>query len=255
MMNHLKKITLLITVFSLFFIVSCGSDDEASVDLSEVEFAFDASNPPIDQTVINNLNNSGDPNALQISSNLTSANAMTTWISLFNQTSGAEESNVPIGTCGGNAVVYTYSYGSGDQSFTVAYQICEESNKYIFQIFFSQNGSTPALFIYAEQSKTANEGFMEIYGSAIGVSEVETVPVITYTWEENTDGSFLFTVSDSDGGFMISIVVNDDNSGELSYTIDGNLYYEATWNADGTAGTYAYYDDEGNETESGNWPS
>ena len=55
-MKHLKKITLLLAIFGLLFSISCGSDDDgATVDLSEVEFAFDASNPPIDQTLITNL--------------------------------------------------------------------------------------------------------------------------------------------------------------------------------------------------------
>ncbi|WP_424963990.1 hypothetical protein [Ekhidna sp.] len=254
-MKHLRKLTLLLAVFALLFSISCGSDDEETVDLSDVEFAFDVSNPPIDQTVITNLNNSGDQNALQISSNLTAANAMTGWLALFNQPSGSQQSSVPIGTCGGKAVVYTYTANSGSDTFTVAYQICETSSAYIFQIFFSQNGSDPELFIYAEQSKSANEGYMEVYGSAIGVSEVESVPVIRYTWEENTDGSFNFVVTDSNSGFVIDIDVNADNSGELSYTIDGSLYYEATWNATGSAGTYTYYNTDGSVSSSGTWPS
>lgn len=254
-MKHLRKITLLLAVFALLFSISCGSDDEDTVDLSDVDFAFDVNNPPIDQSIINNLNSSGDQNALQISSNLTSANALTSWISLFQQPNGAQKSNVPIGTCGGNAVVYTYTANSGNDSFTVAYQICEVSDAYIFQVFFSQNGSDPQLFIYAEQSKSGNEGFMEIYGSAIGVSEVESQAVITYTWEENMDGSFTFTVSDADGGYLSTINVNEDNSGDLNYVLDGNLYYEATWNATGTAGTYTYYNTDGSVSSSGNWPS
>lgn len=253
-MKHLRKLTLLLAVFTLLFSISCGSDDEETVDLSNVEFAFDVSNPPIDQTVINNLNSSSDENAIQISSNLTAANAMTAWISLFQQPSGAEKSSVPIGTCGGTAVVYTYSANNGSEIFTVAYQICETSSAYTFQVFFSENGSTPELFIYAEQSKSVNEGYMEVYGSAIGVSEVGSAPVIRYTWEEKSDGSFNFVVTDSDNGFVIDIDVNADNSGELSYTINGSLYYEATWNSAGTAGTYTYYNTDGSVSSSGNWP-
>ena len=255
-MKHLKKITLLLAIFGLLFSISCGSDDDgATVDLSEVEFAFDASNPPIDQTLITNLSSSGDQNGAQIGGYLNQANFMTAYISLFQNPSGAETSNVPIGTCGGNALVYTYSYSGDGESFTVAYQICETSDSYIFQVFFSENDSTPQQFIYAEQSKSENSGYMELYGSNIGASEVENVPVIRYTWEENADGSFNFVVSDSDGGFVIDINVNADNSGELSYTFDGSLKYEATWNAAGSAGTYTYYNTDGSVSSSGAWPS
>lgn len=252
-MKHLRKITLLLVVLTLLFSISCGSDDE--VDLSEVEFAFDAENPPVDQTLITNLSSSGDQNGSQIGAYLNQANFMTLYISLFQNVSGAEKSSVPIGTCGGNAAVYTYSYSGNGESFTVSYQICDLGDKYVFQVFFSENGSTPQQFIYAEQSKSANEGYMELYGSAIGVSEVVSTPVIRYTWEETSDGVFNFVVSDSDGGFVIDINVNADNSGELSYTIDGNLSYEATWNSEGTAGSYTYYNTDGTVSSSGDWPA
>jgi len=255
-MKHLKKFSLLLLGFGLLFSISCSDDDEDStVDLADVEFAFDASNPPIDQEVINALSSSTDPNALQISSNLTAANAMTAWLSLFQQPSGAQSSNVPIGTCGGDAIVYTYTGDTGSESFTVAYQICETSSAYIFQIFLSDGSSAPQEFIYAQQSKSGFEGYMEVYGAAIGISDISTDVVIRYDWMENSDGSFTYTVSDTNIGFLISIDINSDNSGEVEYVIDGDLYYEATWNASGTAGTYTYYNTDGSVLDSGNWPS
>jgi len=130
-MKHLRKITLLLAVFALLFSISCGSDDEETVDLSEVEFAFDVNNPPIDQTLITNLGTTGGEGAV-ISGYLGLANALTGWVSLFQEPGDAEQSNVPIGTCGGNAVVYSYSYAGNGESFTVAYQVCETSDKYIF---------------------------------------------------------------------------------------------------------------------------
>lgn len=256
-MYHLRKITLLIAVCSLLFITSCGKDDgDVTVDLTEVDFGFDVSNPPIDQTIISNLSGSSDPNAAQIGGQLTVANLMTVWLSFFNQPDGAQQTNVPIGTCGGDALVYTYTVSSGSESFSIAYQICDADDKYIFQIFFSQNDDPFELFLYAEESKSdLRQGFMELYTTSLGGEVSGSEVVLKYTWNENSDGSFDFVVTDAEGDYKLTINVNADNSGSLAIEEGGVIYYEATWNADGTAGTYTYYDSEGNETESGNWPA
>ena len=238
------------------FIMSCGDDkdDEAGPDLSEVNFTFDASNPPIEQDVITNLQSSGDPNALQISGQLSIANLMTVWLGFFQEQPDAVQSTTPIGTCGGNALVYTYTVSDGIESFSVAYQICETTDKYIFQIFIAEGGADFSLFLYAEESKgDLREGLMRIYSPDPTETGASTEVFFEYTWQENADGSFVYTVSDTEDGFLMTIRVNADNSGELSYSLDGQLSYEATWNATGTAGTYTTYQN-GVETDSGTWP-
>ncbi|MEO9869236.1 hypothetical protein [Ekhidna sp.] len=256
-MKHLKKIVLLLAVVSLIFNVSCSKDDgdDVTTDLSELEFVFDQSNPPVDQTIISNLSSSGDANATQIASQLSIANLMTLYLGFFEETQGSIKTNTPIGTCGGDAVVYTYTASDGVESFTVAYQICETSDKYTFQVLTSQNGVDFNLLIYAEESKAdLREGLMNIYAGDPTDVEAGSEIIIAYTWKENSDGSFDYTASNDDAGFLLSIKINADNSGTLSYRLDGVLFYEATWNSTGTAGTYTNYDSEGNEVASGNWP-
>ncbi|WP_420577926.1 hypothetical protein [Ekhidna sp.] len=247
-MKHLRKITLLLAVFALLFSISCG-DDDAGPDLSEVEIAFDSSNPPVSPSIITTMTSSSDPNAQEVGSNLATINAFTGWSAFFQQQQGATKTSTPIGTCGGDAVVYTYSTDSGNGTYTISYQICDEGDVYSFQMFYSENGSTPQLFIYAEQSKSGDQGYMNVYGSGLGFAE--TQPVIIYAWEKNADNSFTFTITDSEESYLYTINVNEDNSGDLSYVIDGTLYYEATWNATGTAGTYTNH----NSGESGTWTS
>ena len=255
-MKHLPKITLVFMFVSMFFVTSCGGDeDETAPDLSDVAFTFDVSNPPIDETVITNLQSSGDPNALQISSQLGIANLMTIWLGFFQDQPDAVTSTTPIGTCGGSALVYTYTLSDGIESFSVAYQICETSDKYIFQIFVSENGADFDLFLYAEESKgDLRQGLMQIYSPDPSSSTAGTEVFFEYTWTENADGSFDFTVSDAMDGFLIEISINADNSGSISFQLDGQLSYEATWDSTGTSGTFVTYDN-GVETGSGNWPS
>lgn len=254
-MKHLKKITLFLSVFALLFSISCSKDDEVGADLTEVEFSFDASNPPIDQTIISNLSMLGDNNAATIAGHLSTANGMSNWLSFFQENPNAVQSNTPIGSCGGSALVYTYTASAEGETISIAYQICESTDKYVFQIFVSENGGDFQELIYAEETKDdLRNGYMEIFGADPSDSDLGNTAVFRYTWTEATDGSFEFTASSDLGGYLLTIDVNSDQSGELSYTIDGDLIYEATWNAAGTAGTYTYYDGEGNVEDSGNWP-
>ncbi|SNS83023.1 hypothetical protein SAMN05421640_1420 [Ekhidna lutea] len=255
-MKHLKNIFLLLSFSSLLFVLSCGSSEEVTVDLSDVEFSFDASNPPIDQEIINNLLGSNDNNGITIGSHLSTANAMTAYLGFFQSQPNAAQSNTPIGSCGGDALVYTYTSSVEGQTISIAYQICETSDKYIFQLFISENGSDFNEFMYAEETKgERRQGFMEIYAADISDAGTGSTPFIKYTWEESTDGTFEFIVTDNSGEFQLTINVNSDQSGSLDYVVSGNLSYEATWNATGTAGTYIYYDSEGNVTAEGNWPA
>lgn len=255
-MKTIQKLTLALIIFSLIFSISCSKDDDTTIDLTDVEFSFDINNPPIDPTLINNLLASTDANASLIGSQLSIANLMSVWFYLFDQPAGAVQSNVPIGTCGGNALVYTYNLSEENETASIAFQLCETDSKYTFQAFFSENGSAFELFMYAEESKLElKQGYMEVYTSGLGESSISSTVVLKYTWNENADGSFDFVVADSEGDFKLTIGLNADSSGTLEIEESGSPYYEATWNADGTAGTYAYYDGEGNITDSGNWPS
>lgn len=254
-MKHLRKITLLLAVIALLFNVSCSKDDdETTVDLSAVQFAFDQSNPPIDQTVINNLAMTDDTNAALISSYLSTANLMTIWLTYFNQPSTAVQADSPIGTCGGNSATYTWTSSAGGETFAIAYQICETDEDYIFQIFWSVNGGDFEQIIYAEESKgELRDGFMQLFASD-PTSDIGNTAVIEYSWKENTDGSLDYTVSIDGQGVAMQIKVNPDNSGTIEYRLDGELFYEATWNSSGTSGTYTFYSD-GQATDSGSWPS
>ncbi|MEO9484462.1 MAG: hypothetical protein ABJG47_13480 [Ekhidna sp.] len=254
-MKHPRKIVLISSIIALLFSVSCGKDDGDTIDLSNIEFAFSQSDPPIDQTIITNLANAQDPNASQIASQLSIANLMTAFLGYFQETPGAVQTTTPIGTCGGDAVVYTYTSTDGSDTYSIAYQICDSGDKYTFQVFVSVNGADFSLLVYAEETKTElKEGLMNIYAADPDEIAASTEVVLKYTWKENADGSLDYTASNDDQGFLISMKINADNSGTLSYTFDGLLSFEATWNATGTAGTFTNYDSQGNIVSSGSWP-
>ncbi|WP_462250502.1 hypothetical protein [Ekhidna sp.] len=251
-MKHLQKITLLTVLFAILFSTSCSKDDDTSSDLSSVEFGFDQSTPPIDQSLINPMLNSTDQNAALIGSYLSTANLMTIWLSYFDQPAGAAAVDLPLGACGDNSVAYSWTTTAGTETFTVAYQICETSDRYIFRVFWSVNGSDFDQIIYAEESKgELKSGFMQLFATNPNAEAGSSV-LLEYAWQENADGSFEYAVTNDEQSFSMDILVNADNSGTISYTLDGALFYRASWNATGTEGTYEYYSN-GEVVESGSW--
>lgn len=253
----------------LFFAASCGDDDDGgsvSPDLENAEFAFETSAPPI--TVPSALSGSNNQEAATINGYLQLANSMTGWLTLFEAPQSATKSNTPIGRKAAalngrtqeDVVVYTWTYddraGTG-VVFTVAYQISETDSDYIFETFWKINDGEFVKVLYAEESKDdLRNGYMEIYVFALFDEESDVLTddyFFRYEWSEEADGAFAFRFVDSEGSIEMEILVNADNSGSLTYELDGNLFYEATWNATGTSGTYASYGFDGELIESGTW--
>lgn len=248
--------------FFLAFTVSCGDDDSdsPSTSLENAEFEFSMGEPPI--TVPTAIAQSNDQNALQINTWLQTANAMTGWLSNFQTPAGATKSNTPVGKKSAvngrtkeDVVVYTYTADDGmGNTISVAYQLSEDSDNYIFEIFWQYNEGDFQRLIYAEESKDPlRNGFMEVYLTDPTSSGSSSEFIFRYEWNETATGQFTFRVFDSGDAFELVIVVLPDNSGSLSLSYSGVRSYEATWSADGTSGTFTTYDSEGNEESSGAW--
>lgn len=262
---------LLQRLFSLLLIVSlitaCGDDDNdvaPEPTLEEASLAFDTQNPPIE--IPAGFQNPSDKNANLIVSQLTVVNALSTsFVSFFEAPEGATKSTTPIGRTSGRVaatqnevVVYTYTSTVTDPNTnqtittTLAYQITDLGTDFLFEFFFQFDGGDFIKYLEGKESKgPLKKGYLEIFPSAYDGQEA-TVAAITFQWNESADGRFEFSYFTDT--FRADITVKPDNSGLIELYDAGSLYYEATWNAAGTSGTYTYYDN-GTETDSGNWPS
>ena len=249
-------------LFLLAFTVSCGDDDSdtPSTNLENAEFEFSMGESPI--TVPTALAQSTEENAQQINTWLETANEMTNLIANFQVQPGATKSNTPVGRKSRvngrtqeDVLVYTYTSDDGQgNSISVAYQISEEANNYVFEVFWQYNEGDFQRLIYAEESKDPlRNGFMEVYLTDPTSPGSSSEFLLRYEWEETIEGEFTFRVFDSGEAFELVIVVNPNNSGSLSLSFGGVPNYEATWNSDGTSGTFTTYDSEGNEQLSGEW--
>lgn len=244
--------------FALFSLVAvsmlaCNSDEEVAPENEEpvVAFAFDAQNPPIE--VPTALQSSTNENAMMINSLLASANALASYGTYFQVPEGAEFSTTPISTSNTNnrvasvasVKVYTWTYSDGTQTFTTAYQISEDPNDYIFEIFFNSGDGFVKLLEGRESKAELMQGSLKWFGF------IDSEELLSYEWNELANGNFEFNLIS--GSFKTEILVNTDGSGEINSFTDTVINATYTWNAAGTSGTYILYDSEGNIADTFTW--
>lgn len=196
--------------------------------------------------------NSSDPNAQIAVAYIAQANGMSSYLSNLAAPANAEKSNDRINgrtTSGGRISgveedVLVYTWTSGDIS--VAYQISETPEKYIFELFWKLSpGDDYVRVLHAEESKIKREGFMEWSFDATDDY------LFRYEWSEDADGTFYFDMLTPDNSFTMNIVSNPDKSGSIKYYTEDELLYDISWAANGS-GSWAFYSD-GEIIDSGTW--
>ncbi len=252
------KLTLNFFVYCvlLLAVASCSKDDDPTVqsDLSSAELSFKAGEAPV--VIPTGLAQSDDPIAQSAVAYLSQANEMANFISEMQPPAGATKSSTPIngkvntgGRTEADFLVYTWT----DGNYIYAYQISETDTKYVFELFWKFSDTSDFVrYILAEETKIKSEttldGFLEVYSL---FSESEDYQ-LRYEWNKDADGTFHFDLLTPNDAFRISIVSNPDNSGSVKYFFSGSIYYDITWNADGS-GSWILYDLEGNISDSGTW--
>ncbi|WKN43333.1 hypothetical protein [Tunicatimonas pelagia] len=177
-------------------------------------------------------------------------NQIGSYFNYFQPPTGATRSSQPITVANGRIeatqkqyLTYTWT----DQQTTIAYQISEEGDKYVWEIFLKQGEGDFQRFIYAEESKVARIGKMDVYNYFAGQGNDL---LMKYAWEEKEDESFILTGIVPSGDLTYVITVNPDASGSAKYTFAQDKY-EIQWDAAGN-GNWAFYS-EGSVVTSGDW--
>ncbi len=249
-MKHIFNSSLWLIIIALV-ISSCSKDEDIQPDFDDVEFTFDAENPPV--AIPQGLQSSSDSRALLANAFLNQANGIISIVASIQPPPGATKSSTPInGRSNGrvastkeNISVYTWTASDGSSSVSYAYQVSETNTHYVFELFLKVNDDDYIKYWHSEQSKTGKQGFLELFG------DYDDDYTLRYEWAE-VAGVFHFDMITSDT--TIKIISNPDHSGSLKVYEDGQLETEITWNATGTAGAFAEYDSDGNLVESGVWP-
>ncbi len=239
--------------FIALILLACSKEDEMAPEDEEpvVAFAFDAQNPPIE--VPSSLQSSSNENAIAINGILANANILSSYGAYFDVPEGAEFSTTPINTSNSrvagtsNVKIYTWSYSDANGTYKMAYQISEDTNDYIFEIFFNYGDGFTKLLEGRESKDALRKGSLKWFDFSGGDT------YLTYEWEEFSNGDFEFNFITF--SFKYEILVNADGSGEINSFYENTIEANYTWNANGTGGTYTTYDSEGNITGTFDWTS
>ncbi len=242
-----RKLLLVIIGFLLVvFTLGCSDDDDKvtgsngdDTTVPSVPTAVAELNVPIES-----MRSSGNDYVIYASYLIEIAKG---YSALFTPPASAEKSVYP-GLAAADSVVYTWT--SGDMTLTMIFK--ETATHYYWATIFdgTDGGITydNFTFIEAQEAIDGTSGWLKVY---------DPTDRHDFEWQWIIDAAGKFTMvltgSDDSTTFQVEIVVNADGSGYVEYTEDGPNTWIVTWNAAGTGGTYAYYDN--GTTISGTWTS
>lgn len=248
------KITRILSLIALMAIgFSCSKDDEVQPDVEKAEISFSGNATVVEAPAA--MLASDDEYAQLAAGWISMANGMSANLALFTPPAGATKSTELITPVNGrvaanSGVVYFWSdpqYGS------VAYQIRDGADKYIFELFYKGNGETGWYrYLYAQELKDKSAGHMILYDAWGLMNDTRKEEMIRWDWSRSGD-NFTFTMSEFDYGFNFTMTVNTKTkAGSITYFEGDITLYEMTWDAQGK-GTWKEYDEEGALIAEGTW--
>lgn len=250
----MKLVKLFFLISLSFFTFSCSEDDEPEVsELEDIRLSFAERGEVIELPA--GLINSSDPYAQTAYSHALSANLMTAYFSFFAFPDGATKTTNRIvaanarTSAAGEYLVYTWS---DPQVGGIAYQLGDLGDRYSFEVFFRNVGSTKWLrYLYAEEKKDQSSGFMRIFNID---AEDASFAVVEYSWTRaNQSIVFRYNLfTENEPTVSAVITVNETtNAGKVEYFIGADLISLISWDALGN-GTWKEYED-GIVINEGSW--
>jgi hypothetical protein len=248
------KITKALLLSAAIIASACSDDDDkkSSLENAKLSFAQDA-------TVIEapaGLQNSSDEHAQMANQWVMLANGMTQYFSFMQFPEGASKSNTRITAANGRTKqtgdVLVYIWSDDQSGYSIGYQVSEESDKYVWEIFLKENGGDWLKYFHAEEKKDRSAGLMKVYDIYGDGGDNTSAVIFQYEWAR-ANGELTLTFSDSFSDSVLEIVINENTgAGSVVSIEDGITTYEMTWDAAGN-GTWTYYDETGEVSDSGTW--
>lgn len=255
-MKQLLTNRVLMMIFGASLMVgACSKEDEGIVEpqsqnLEEVSLSLAAESEAQTINIPDGMSSSDDPYAQIAVGYVTMVNQIGSYFSFFTPPANAEKSSQPItasnartATSNKEYLIYKWTH----QDLTVAYQLSDEGDKYVWEIFWKEGNGDFKKYLYAEESKTAKKGLMKVYNIFEGKDEV----LYLFSWDKKENGALSMTGSFPTENFYYTVNVNPDASGDVAYVINNKKVYTMTWTSKGD-GTWASYDN-GEKSLEGTW--
>lgn len=142
------------------------------------------------------------------------------------------------------------TWTDGQVTVTVVTQIIEGSvTTFSVRLDGSEGGTTYSNFEYISGYffPDGSEGDFNIYHPSS-----PTVPITRWAWSRDPSNALIMTYMEFTANTLITIGVNTDGSGSIGYSYSNHVQYAAVWASDGS-GSWSFYDNQGNVTDSGTW--
>jgi len=245
------KITKALLLLAVVVASACSDDDDdKKSSLESAKFSLASKGTVV--TAPAALKESEDPYASMANGWIEMANGMTQFFGYFEFPEGAAKSSTRITASNarvkdtGDVLVYTWE---DEQTGTsIAYQVSEESDRYVWEIFTKSTGANWLKVLHAEEKKDKSAGLVKVYNV-----EGDNPSAVIFAYEWTVDGD-IFTLKFSDGTdenvFLITVNVKTGAGGVVA-TENGVKTYEMTWDAQGN-GSWTFYED-GEVSDSGTW--
>ncbi|RAW00540.1 hypothetical protein [Pseudochryseolinea flava] len=246
------KITKALLLAAATIVASACSDDDDDKKSSLESAKFSLANKSTVVTAPAGLQNSDDEHAMQANAWIQMANGMTQYFGFFEFPEGAAKSGSRITASNarvkeaGDVLVYTWE--DEQSGMSVAYQVSETSDRFVWEIFTKETGENWLKVVHAEEKKDQSAGSFKVFDTE---GEDPSKVVLAYEWSTSGD---IFTVEFNDGTDQNSWTVEVNTktgAGSVVAVVDGAKMYEMTWDAAGN-GTWAFYED-GEVSDSGTW--
>jgi hypothetical protein len=241
------KITKALLLSAALIAAACNDDDDKS-SLETAKLSLSTNTTVIEAPAA--MQSSENSYAQMANSWVQVANGMTQYLSYLELPEGAAKSTNRITASNarvketGDVLVYTWT--DEQSGYSVAYQVSEESDRFVWEIFLKESGSDWIKFFHAEEKKDRSEGFMKIYDA---YGDDPSVVIVMYEWSRSGDLLTLTLSTDTD---KIIITVNEKTgAGSVVSIENGVKTYEMTWDAQGN-GSWTYYEG-GQVSDSGTW--
>ncbi|HEY9490287.1 MAG TPA: hypothetical protein VIQ51_18250 [Chryseosolibacter sp.] len=248
------KITKILSLMALMAIaISCSKDDDdpqPNVENIELSFSGDTQILEVPQGLLQ----SEDLKAQEVTAWVSLANGLSSNLAFFNPGAGATKSTELITPANGRTsaskgVVY---YWHHDAYGSVAYQIRDEEDKYIFEFLLKRVGETDWFrMIYAEEQKDRSAGYMALY-DVEGTAEEARQPTARWDWTRKGD-LFTFKFVSANNEINLTLTVNTKTKAGSVVSSPANVKQsEIKWEANGS-GSWKIFDDTGAVVEEGSW--
>src|SRR4051812_15269928 len=199
------KITRVVLLLSAaIFAGACSKDDDAKSSLENAKISLAANTQVIKAPA--GLANSEDANAQQANAWIQMANGMSSYLTYFDLPDGAKKSTTKITASNGRTKatgdVLVYTWTDEQSGTTIAYQVSEESDKYVWEFFWKTNGEWLKYF-HAEEKKDKSAGSMKIYDIFGIYGDNPSYIFVEYSWGRVGD---IFTLEMSFPGDEYAVI-------------------------------------------------